>query len=59
MVHLAQLIHFDFLLIAEEGMIHRTVLNDRKPFSNLTNDGPKQVFCIHFLSRVCSSCKNA
>ena len=35
MVHLTQLIHFDFLLIAKEGMIHLTVLNDRKPFSTL------------------------
>ena len=35
MVHLTQLIHFDFLLIAMEGKIHRTVLNDRKPFSTL------------------------
>ena len=35
MVRLTHLIHFDFLLIAEEGMIHRSVLNDRKPFSTL------------------------
>ena len=35
MVHITQLILFDFLLIAKEGMIHRTVLNDGKPFRTL------------------------
>ena len=53
MVHLTHLIHFYFLLIAKEGMIHRTVLNDRKPFSNLTNNSPKQVFLSTFFYLSC------